>query len=389
MPPPSPFGADFLSRDWPLLLESCSLPRNPAKIAALLPEVRDPESLFRLAEVHGVLPHLSAAVASVPNARISDLVLDSLRARCHPQLLFTLAMTAELFRILDLLRRSGVELLVVKGPVLALRAYGDPAARRYVDLDFLVRQAEIPRAAELLVAAGYESRVPAEAIRAGKIPGEYRFRRPGTGIILELHTERTFRHFPRPLPIEKYFQHKATLLLDGHGVPALSPEHEFVLISIHGAKDFWERLIWISDIAAIVHNHPELDWERIRQHAADVGAERMVRMALLLAQLFLRVQVPPGMKREVEMDSGCSRLVREIETWLPYGGYRAPQLARRALFRFGMHGRFFASVAYLIRLSVSTTEDDWPADVAASRSRVAEMFRRQFRLAKKYRNPNS
>jgi hypothetical protein len=368
-----------------LLLECCSLPRDLEKISALAAEVRDSDSLFRLAEAHGVIAQLATTLATIPNEQMSSLLLDSIRGRHRAQLLFTLAMTAELFRILDLLRKSEIESLVVKGPVLSLRAYRDPAARRYVDLDLLIRHADVRRAVESLIAAGYEPHVPAEAIRAGKIPGEYLFRLPKTQIIFELHTEKSFRYFPKPLPIEDYLQHKTSLILDGHLVPALSAEHEFVLISIHGAKHFWQRLMWISDVAAMVHNHPELDWKRICRSAVDVGAERMVRVALLLAERLLGMPIPEEMKSEVARDSAGSRLVRQIEAWLPYGGSAAPSIVPRALFRFRIRGNAFAGLGYLARLSFSTTEEDWSPGHAAPRSRFAEILGRPLRLAKKYR----
>jgi Uncharacterised nucleotidyltransferase len=371
-----------------VLLEACSLPRDPGKISAVV-GVKNFESLFTLADEHGVIPHLTAALGAVLDLPVPSSFLATLRERQRVHLLFSLTMTAELFRILGLLGQAGIGAMVVKGPVLSQRAYGDPAARRYVDLDLLLRHSDIQRATEILIAAKYESRVPAAAIRERKIPGEYLFRRPATSVVFELHTERTFRYYPRPIPIEKYFQGKTAVILDGHPVPVLSLEDEFVLIAIHGAKHFWERLMWISDVAAMVHNHPELDWPRVRQGAREVGAERMVRVALLLAQHFLRVPVPPQMEDEVKSDSRCVELLRAIESWLPYGGFAALPLAKRALFRLRMPGRFSVGVAYLARLSFSPTEDDWSADPQAQRSRLVEMLGRPFRLAKKYRHPDA
>jgi Uncharacterised nucleotidyltransferase len=385
LPPEFPFAADFLGREWPLLLAACSIPRNPANIATLASAVRESNSLIRLAEQHRVLAQLAAALAGVPGAQMPSGLLDAIRSRQRAQLLFNLAITAELFRILELLRKSELEVVVVKGPILSLRAYNDPSARRYVDLDLLVRHADVCRGVENLIAAGYESNVLLQAVRDGKIPGEYFFRRPGTEIIFELHTERSFRYFPKTLPIENYLGQKVLLTLDGHAVPALSPENEFVLISIHGAKHFWERLICISDVAAMVHNHPELDWNMIRRSAAEAGAERMVRVALLLAERSLGVAIPQEMKNEVQRDSACLRLVRQIETWLPYAGFAAPSIVPRAFFRFAIRGNAIAGLGYLVRLSLSTTEEDWSPENATPRLRWAEILRRPFRLAKKYR----
>jgi hypothetical protein len=384
LPPASPFGNDFLRREWPLLLDSCSLPRDPAKISALV-DLVDADSFICLAQAHGVLGHFTAALAGIPGFQIPAPFLDSLRVHQRAHLLSDLAMTAELFRVLELFRQSEIECVVVKGPVLSLRAYGEPAVRRYADLDLLLRQKDIPRAAEILVDADYNSRISAEAIRSGKIPGEYRFRAPGSETILELHTERTLRYFPLPLPIEKYFQRKASLSLDGRPVPALSAEHEFVLISVHGATHFWERLMWICDVAAMVHNHPELDWNMIRRSAAEAGAERMVCVALLLAEHSLAVPIPKEMKNEVQRDSACLRLVRQIETWLPYAGFAAPSILPRAFFRFAIRGNAIAGLGYLARLSLSTTEEDWSSESTPPRLRWAEILRRPFRLAKKYR----
>ena len=385
MPLSHPFGAEFLNQEWPLLLEACSFPLNKGKLAALAEKIRNEDSLFRLAEEHGVIAHFANALSAIPASPLPRALIDSLRSRHRSQLLFTLSMTAELFRILELFQQSGIDSIVVKGPVLSLRAYGDPAARQYVDLDLLVRHLNIQRAAEILLAAGYESKVPTEAIAEGRIPGEYLFRRAGTKIVFELHTERTFRYFPRPLPIHEYFQRRTTLPLDGHPVPALSAEDEFVLISIHGAKHFWERLMWISDIAAMVHNHPEINWPEIRKYATKVGAERMVRVALLLAEKLLGVPVPSEYCQEVAEDSTCASVVQDICEWLPYAGYAAPPLKQRALFRFRMRGRVLAGAGYLTRLSLSTTEEDWTKSAESRRSGLGDMLRRPFRLAKKYR----
>ena len=381
-----PFGADFLCRDWPLLLECCSIPCDHEKIKSLASEIIDNESLVCTAEAHGVIGHVATALAEVSDPLNSSSLLDLIRERHRVHVLSTLGLTAELLRMLELFRQSAIEAVVIKGPVLSLRAYGHSAARQFADIDCLVRDADIQHAAAIFTSAGYQSRISAAAIHAGKIPGEYRFRRDGTNIIFELHTERTLRYFPSPLPIEQFLQSKAGLPLDGYSVPALSPEHEFVLISVHGATHFWERLMWIADIAAFVHNHPRMDWNRVLDCAADVRAQRMLRLALLLAERLLRMPVPAALQKYVTHDSMCERLAREVESWLPYAGYAPPSLAQRAKFRFRMPGRLLAGATYLARLSFSPTEDDWTSGSRVRGSTIAEILRRPLRLARKYRS---
>jgi len=37
-------------------------------------------------------------------------------------------------------------------------------------------------------------------------------------------------------------------------------EDELVLICIHGAKHFWERLMWIADVAALISRQTAINW---------------------------------------------------------------------------------------------------------------------------------
>jgi hypothetical protein len=376
----------MVERHWPRLLEWCS-PARTANRARTKGELHDLAPLLTLADAHGVAAQLVAAL-NLHKSSIAEMPawLQAVLASLQRRQLLSITLTAELFRVLDLLHSSGIDVAVVKGPVLSVRAFGDPSIRQYGDIDVVLRHAQIASASKTLAAAGFHARVSTREIQAGKIPGQYLFRRPKSGVIIELHTERTLRYFPRPLPIEDFFQRMTHVSFDGRNVPALALEDEFVLICIHGAKHFWERLMWISDVAAIAHCDHQLDWSRVRHSATAVGAERMVRVALLLSERLLGVPLPPEMKREVAADSACLPMAKKIESWLPYAGAEPPHLAQRALFRFRMRGRLFAGARYLTRLSLSTTEEDWDDSESPAFS-LGETLRRPFRLAKKYRKP--
>jgi Uncharacterised nucleotidyltransferase len=373
-----PVVSTFPSPEWPALLDFCSFPPLPSD------GVFDVGKLIALAEAHGMVGQLAANLAR-HNVAHGESLQNALRSVKRVQVLATIPLIAELFRVVDILAAAKIEGVVVKGPVLAVRAFADSSARQYGDVDFLLRSADIARASEALVGAGFNPSIQAHAIRAQRTPGQYMFRRAGTGPLIELHSERTLRYFPRWLPIEDFFLRNTVVAIDGRSVPALALEDEFVLISIHGAKHFWERLMWISDVAALVYRHPAMDWARVRQSAADVGAERMVRVALLLAERMLQVPVPIEMKREVDGDGASLPIVKKIETWLPYAGQEPPQLIQRALFRFRMRGRLLDGARYLTRLSLSPTEEDWSADPDGAATSLRESLQRPFRLAKKYR----
>jgi hypothetical protein len=299
------------------------------------------------------------------------------------QIIFTLSLTAELFCVLERFASVGIEILLTKGPALAARCYGDPGSRQYSDLDFVARSADIRRATETMMALGYESKVPIKSIEARKFPGEYVFVRPDTKLMVEFHTEKTFRYHPRPIPVEKLFLRRSSVRFDGREVPVLAVEDELMLISIHAAKHFWSRLMWVADIAALI-SQQNVDWDRAISGAREVSAERMLRIALLLAVNVLDARVPVKITRFLRSDSAAIRIAARIARRLPLGESAVFGIFERAAFRMRMRGGLLQGPAYLLRLSLSPTEEDWVAGAEEKRSWIVDAAARPFRLARKY-----
>jgi len=380
-----PQTAGVLDAEWALLVECAKPQPDPQRLAEMLRAPLQWTSFIALAENHSVLGLTSARLANYSGAAISPEDRESLRAWRRAYTLFTMNLTVEMFRLFEVFASSQVEALVIKGPVLSARCYGDPGLRQYGDLDLIVRDKDIQRSTELMIALGYEPSVPLTAIQAEKIPGEYVFRHSNTKLLVEFHTERTFRYHPRPLPLEKLFERQAWVDIDSHKVPALSPEDELILICIHGAKHFWEQLSYIADVAAFV-SRQQLDWERVELAAEEVGGECMLYVGLRLAADLLGAPLPGKIGAPVRSDRIAGHLARQIMQWLPTAGSVPPGIFKRAMFRIRMRGGFFPGVAYLFRLSLSPTEEDWVAGAENKRHWLLDALGRPFRLARKYGN---
>ncbi len=370
-------------REWAALCECVSCRRDSGRVSELL-SLADWPRLLLLADEHGVLGQLAACLNHDGTAVIPLEIKQSLLERRRSQVLLTLLLTGELFRLLESFGKHGISALVIKGPVLAVQAYADPSARTYGDLDLLVRQRDIRRATELMIASGYQAAIPLSAIGAGKIPGQYLFSQPDSKLLVELHNDLTLRYFPRPLPIEDFFTRRIHVCLDAHEVPAPSLEDHLVLICVHGAKHFWERLSWIADVAGLVSRQAEIDWERAASSARTVKSWHLLHNGLRLATEVLHAELPEAVSSRVQEDALAARLAARVLRWLPAAGYAPPGLLERAAFRLRMRGSFFAAPAYLLRLSLSPTEEDWQADGKVSNNRFADVLRRPFRLARKY-----
>jgi hypothetical protein len=366
-----------------VLLE-CGKPHpKPKRLHDLLLEPLDWSALLVLAEDHGILGLVAIQLRAFDESVVPSEVRQKLRDWSRLYTMFTLNLTAEMFRIFDAFAAAGVEALIVKGPVLSARCYGDPGLRQYGDLDLILRDADILRSTELMISLGYEPRVPPAAIQAKKIPGEYVFRQSSAKLLVEFHTELTFRYHPRPLPLESLFSRQVRVTIDAHEVPALSPEDELVLISIHGAKHFWDQLSYVADVAAFLSKQ-DLDWARVRSAAEEVGGERMLNVGLRLAADVLGAVLPEDVAALVRSDRAAGPLVGQILRWLPAAGSVPPGIFARAMFRMRMRGGMFAGPAYLFRLSFSPTEEDWIAGAETKRHWFLDALGRPFRLARKY-----
>jgi hypothetical protein len=128
--------------------------RNPGALVSSAPlEPVQVDELVRLALQHRVagqlVPAFEAAGLPIPEAVVEVRRLATLS---HLQKLRALR------RATDALGRAGLDVVVVKGPVLATGWYGDPAARTYHDLDLLVEPTGFSASIEALGEAGFAER---------------------------------------------------------------------------------------------------------------------------------------------------------------------------------------------------------------------------------------
>ena len=156
------------------------------------------------------------------------------------------------------------------------------------------------------------------------------------------------------------------------------------IICVHGATHLWERLGWIADVAALVTRQRDLDWQAAMETARQVGAERMLGIGLCLASDLLRASLPAPVLAKLEVDGGAAKLAAYVRVWLAEGGHKPPGLFERAAFRLRMRGNRFSAPAYLLRLSLSPTEEDSNPAAPENRHGLFDAVRRPFRLARKY-----
>lgn len=270
------------------LLLACARPHldpgNRERIVALVRAGIDWHALLPRARWHGLTSLVYWHVHSTCPEAVPPAILDALQARFRANARRNLLLTQELFRIVSLLERDGTPVIVFKGPVLGLMAYGNPSLRTFSDLDILVHQRDVPKVADRLQAAGYEHLSEAQERVPLDFEWEYPFIRWPAGIKVDLH----WRPLPRTLcyavDTEALWHRSQKLELGGRHLTTFAPEDLLLYLCVHGSKHCWMRLGWVCDVAALLRAHPSMDWAQVLARSESQGSSRMLFVGLRLAR---------------------------------------------------------------------------------------------------------
>ena len=267
---------------------------DPAALAATLSSFNETDwsALVEHALAYGsasrLCRHLLAVGAELVPADVATACTTYLAARER----VAADAVAQLAFVVDTLASDGINALPFKGPVLGLQAYGDPAMREYHDLDILIRREHLSGTLATLHDLGYRSEAVI-GLRARRIADYYRYNGhdilfPQEELPLEPHWALSPRTFCAELDTGPIFD-RAVVIETAHGrrFACFAPEDTLLAAAVHGGKEQWSRLVWVADIAALLHAYPAIDWIAILARAKQAGCLRMTLLAAELASELL------------------------------------------------------------------------------------------------------
>ena len=221
----------------------------------------------------------------------------AIRARSQKHERRTLCFSAELARILHYFYARGIEALAHKGPALGQLLYADPASRQFGDLDFLVRTADVPRAAAALAELGYEPRLklsPRQQRAYQQSGYEYVFRVGAQPNLVELQWRIVPRFYAIDFDMEALFRRAVDLQLDAVQARTLGNEDLLLVLCVHAAKHQWSQLAMLRDIATLARR--ELNWQWIVAEAGSLGILNILMISLLLTRSLFHSQLPEALQ---------------------------------------------------------------------------------------------
>jgi hypothetical protein len=335
-------------------------PRSAARVAAMAGAEIDWPQFLILVEKHCALLPAANQLLAAGREQIPPTWRKVLERGLDRRSLGAIRLAAAMLEALAALEAEGVTAVPYKGPALAHLLYGNVSHRECGDVDFLVRQRDVPRLVPVMVRLGYKSHFPAGLASANPrpAPSEYSFYHSEKQALLEFHTERTLRHFPSPPDFGREWRSLDSIELGGRRVPMLGRESLLLYLCVHGGKDFWQRLQWINDIAALLQRGAELDWDSVFARARAAEAEGILLLGLALARDPLGATLPEEVSRRLAAAPGTERLAGQIRRSLFDPEPVLPGALERLRFRSAMHGGGWRSLSYSLRLALAPTEED-------------------------------
>lgn len=332
-----------------------------AHIRALAGKTLDWDTVVLLARRHRLVPLLYTNLQAlcpdlVPPATMQEL-RDSYRASAQPGLL----LTGELLRCLALLHAHDIPALPFKGPALAVLAYGNLSLRPCDDLDILVRERDVPRAKQLLIAAGYTPELGLSGAREAaflRTQYEYHFERDDGRVCIGLHYRVRPRHFGFPLTPQALWDRRQPMDLCGQIVDRMALEDQLLALCAHGTYHAWEKLSWVCDIAQLLRG-AEPDWDGLFARAAGLGGARMLRLGLLLANDLLGARMPAPVVARLVSDRALARLTGQVRASLFDVETDPSSVASAGLFHLRARERVRDRIRYCTLLALLPTAEDW------------------------------
>ena len=292
----------------------------------------DWDYLVSAAERQGVAPLLHDALTCSPQASVPEPATKRLHQFYWATHFLNRDLLNELDRVLEEASDAGIDVLPLKGALLAAAYYPTPALRPMSDLDLLVRPDDLDRMAGLLASLGY-LQVDASPSYAGDDRLDRASRehiwilsRPEMTALIEFRGEALQSAMARLSDLDASLaaalrDHAAAIWsradagMDMRRRWRMSKEDLLLHVAAHLAAQHSEfRLIWLHDIVRIVARDTEpFDWECIVDSAVRLRIAGPVWAALDAASRWVEAPIPKAVLDDLLQRSASGEWLRRWE----------------------------------------------------------------------------
>ena len=350
----SPFDASYQVFE---VVRNCArtelLAHHKEQITALFCEGVDWKDVFEVAIRQGIRPLVQKNVLAtypgvIPEEDRAKLIEIERAAAMH-----NIFLVKEMGRLMKYLAAKDVSALALKGPALAQMAYGDINLRSYVDLDLYVKKKDFDRVERLLQEDGYAALRKISGLMG--IPrrlyvwqsGQLSFRRGASVFYVDLHRDIMPPLYYYMVDFETFWRRSESLVIAGTEVRSCIAEDVLQILCYHGAKNRWEAMKYICDVAELIRSNEQLDWDFVLASARKTRGERILFLGLYLAHLLLEATLPAEIVQRMHRDKQLRGIASHLIEHLPIHRQEISiGLRERLLFHLNIQDTFATKLRY-------------------------------------------
>lgn len=231
---------------------------------------------------------------------------------------------------------AGLRALALKGPALAARLGDDPDSRPAADLDVLVAEEDVDRAAAVLEAQGFCARP-----RSNGLIRQIHFVRAKPLLCVDLHWQVAPLQIRFPLDFDELWAERSEVVIHGVPVPVPSDVWQLLLTSLYCVRE--APLVehrYLADLVRLARLLPDSAWREVSQRATRLRVRRMVAATVRAACAASRTPLPAAFTEQFPEDDGVRTAVADLLARM-----HDPRRAHKRRFvtyfeHFFAHGRF-------------------------------------------------
>ena len=365
---------------------------NVYQLSGLLGPSFNWERLLTLALHHELTPFLVKHF--VQTQRFQEIPIkakDALQHFFRKHVLFSQMLGKELGSIMQSFNREKIRAIPIKGPTLAVRAYGALELRMFNDLDVLVKDQDISKASTVLLNHGYRYRTNSDENLKESTPEQTSHRYhtfvDQTGMIgLDIQSRIEGSQFSFQIDHNEFWDDLQQVAIAGNSISCLPDPKLLLVLCIHGSKHLWCRLKWICDVGELLKSSPHWDWEKTLQMATVYQCKTMLLLGLNLTQVLFSTKLSEQLRQEIQNCSRISYLTNHVLFSLFPSYDQKPAPIPPAAFFLNIIDQPWDRWRYWLRLSIGQSPDAYhtPLGPDSLLNRLLYMMVQPFRILGKY-----
>ena len=272
-------------------VRSLDTSKKNARLSRILSGDVDWEYLLALSDFQSVTPMIAHLLIRDEYSRyIPAPYLEKLDRFFRDNVNRHVILSNELLKLLSGIRQSGVDVITLKGNVLAEQLYVNPEVRSITDIDLLVHEEDLPQIETFILEAGYTPSTTKDDIEH---PFHHVFfKQDQFPIMLEVHWNLDDLRITN-MSLPDIWARTSDQEYQNTKVRVISTEDSLIYLSGNLLRDNGQQLKYLSDISALLRNNrSKFNWEYVIRSVNSLGIKNLIYYALKWAQELCNAPVP-------------------------------------------------------------------------------------------------